>query len=179
MKVYQVGNKLYQSEAQFRNKVFKADPDSIIRIYELKSELSVKSFLRDTKIDSILNEKEDHLREIRNWALKKAEIILERNKKIGVNNLMSLYDRYRLAETLRKFKYLSEKEIKGVLSSKGKDIMDICDSIEDFKTILKVHNYKSFKYKRQWLNGKTYTIENENDKLFFEAKKELALEKQK
>jgi len=173
-KVYQIGNgKIYKSEKVFKNNYRHRRGNEKIRVYELVKTTTIDAMkaqrTRDKTLNKILNPNDN---------LEGFYTILKRKRDSIVGD--DYQKRSRRARYTRLLDYDAE-EIKNYLKGHARDVMNLCESIEDFITVFRLHNYMKYHYKRTWnRDARRYTPEADGkDQMFLDAKEEFKKRKKK
>ena len=173
-RVYQIGNgKIYKSEKVFKNNYRHRRGDDKIRIYELVKTTTIDAMKaqrkRDKTLNKILNPNDN---------LEGFYAIIKRKRASIVGD--DYHKRNQRARHTRLLDYDAE-EIKNYLKGHPRDVMSLCESIEDFIAVFILHNYMKYSYKRIWdRDTRKYIPEPDGrDQMFLDAKEEFKKRKKK
>ena len=179
MSVYQVGYRFYSNENSFKRAVRNARGDTLIKVHEEVSSISADNFHagkeRSRSLERILeptNDKVEAFRTMINREINKKVVLdpADRNAK-WKNNA-------RVINLERILDYDTEKELKNNIVKNCLTLLnETCQSVEDYLTVLNIHNFREFKFVRKyrgWNQVPSYEkVLNPKSDLFGEAKKLL------
>jgi len=111
------------------------------------------------------------------------QIVQRKIDDIKTNGRDGVYsNEYRTMRHINSYKRLLDydaEEIKNYLKSRKREVLGMCETVEDFVTVFKLHNYVKFTYERKWNREerKYYDMPDDADKMFLEAKEVLKKER--
>lgn len=178
MKVYQIGNgKIYKSEKAFKNRIKNYyRPDHKVKIFELQTETTIKGLKdrmkRDRNLNRILNPNQA-LDDFYKIIQKKIDTFGDIESMPRTNwQERSAYNMKR--NSVAKYKRLlmnDASEMKNWLQSNQRLAMSLCETVDDYLTLLSLHNYRKYKFKQQWDGARKYiAIPDDGVALFMEGK---------